>query len=299
MRILILGQVNGGLNGELVQAAQSRGHRCEVVSIPSVRSTLGSSCVKLLAKSDAGLEIDLREFDVCLMRGMPPGSLEQIIYRMDLLWTLEQTGMPILNPPKAMECAIDKFLTLSRCQQAGLSIPESSCSETVEEALTAFQELGGDVVAKPIFGAEGRGMLRLTDFETARRVFYTWQQIGAVLFQQRFINAEMSDIRVMVLGGKAIGAIRRTGTNDFRANCAQQGTAQRHELTQEEAELAESACRATGVIFGGVDLIRDTEGRLYLLEVNACPGWKHFQAVTEINIPQRLVSWLEDQYSLI
>ncbi|MCG6156770.1 ATP-grasp domain-containing protein [Rubinisphaera margarita] len=293
MRVLVLGQPESYFNRQLFAASHGRGHDCDVFTLDQLRCRLSTGSISVCTLSENDPPRQLTDYDVCLVRAMPPGSLEQVIWRMDLLWTLEQQGVRVINPPKAIECAIDKFLTLSRCAAAGLSVPESISCETAEEALVAFEELGRDVVAKPLFGAEGRGMIRVTDLETARRVFQAWEQIGAVLFVQKFLSEAREDLRVMMIGGQPLGAIRRSAVNDFRTNAAQEGIAHPHDLESHEAELARAACEATGVVFGGVDLMYDADGILRILEVNACPGWKSFEKTTGISVPQNLFTWLE------
>ena len=58
-----------------------------------------------------------------IVRTMPPGSLEQVVYRMDALWRLEAAGVAVLNSPKAIECAVDKYLASARLEAAGLDRP--------------------------------------------------------------------------------------------------------------------------------------------------------------------------------
>ena len=237
----------------------------------------------------------LSPYDACLVRNMPGGSLEQIIFRMDLLWSLEASGTKIVNPPKAIECAVDKYLTLARCQKAGLRVPETYCCESADQALAMFEKMGRDVVLKPIFGAEGRGVLRLTDVETARRVFRAWEQIGSVLYLQKYLNSNtdsQSDLRLLILDGQLLGAIQRTCSIDFRTNCSLDGQASLHLPTAAELKLAQQACEATGTVFAGVDLMYDQNHNLHLIEVNACPGWDALRKETGIDVPEKLIQWL-------
>jgi ribosomal protein S6--L-glutamate ligase len=116
-------------------------------------------------------EHDLTTFDAVLIRTMPPGSLEQVILRMDVLGRLEAAGVLVVNPPRAVEIAVDKYLASARLQAAGLPTPRTLVCQTVTDALEAFVALGGNVVVKPLFGGEGRGILRVEDRDLASRVF--------------------------------------------------------------------------------------------------------------------------------
>src|SRR5262249_41679046 len=95
--------------------------------------------------------IDLMDVGGVLVRMMPPGSLEQVVFRMDALQRVAAAGVTVLNPPRAIEAAVDKYLTLALLSQAGLPVPATWAGQTVAEALEAFDELGGDVVVKPLF----------------------------------------------------------------------------------------------------------------------------------------------------
>ena len=112
---------------------------------------------------------------------MPPGSLEQVVFRMDLLHRLQARGAVVLNPPAAVETCVDKYLASARLAAAGLLVPPTAVCQHADAALEAFAALGGNVVVKPLFGSEGRGMVRVSDPETAWRVFRTLERTGAVL----------------------------------------------------------------------------------------------------------------------
>ncbi len=325
MNILVLGSPDGFYCQEIQRAAAAVGHLCDIVPFEQLgsrltptqpecffaSSELSSAARHSTSTSESECNISensadnrpLQEYDICIVRSMPPGSLERVIFRMDLLWSLEAAGVRVINSPKGMECAIDKYLTLTRCRHAGLLVPETICCESVDEALVQFRNWGDEAIVKPLFGGEGRGIVHLTDFETARRVLFALSQVGSVLYLQRFVHSDLacgdrSDLRVLVLGGEPIGAIRRHATDDFRTNCAISGRAELHELSEEEREIARRAAQACGVLFAGVDLISDANGRTYLLEVNGCPGWKAFEQVTGIAVADRLINWLESSQRL-
>ena len=223
---------------------------------------------------------------------MPPGSLEQVVFRMDVLARLETAGVLVVNGPKAIECAVDKYLATSKLAAEGLPVPRTIVCQDTEAAMEAFDALGGDVVVKPLFGAEGRGIVRVSDPDLAFRTFRTLERIQSVLYLQQFIEHEGYDIRVLVLDGEIIGAFKRRNTSDFRTNMARSATGEVHDLTDNERDMAVRAVRVTDATFGGVDLLYDRSGECYVLEVNAVPGWKAFARVTGIDVAAKLIEWL-------
>ena len=107
---------------------------------------------------------------------MPPGSLEQVVFRMDVLQRLEARGHRRPQPAAALEVCVDKYLASARLEAAGLPVPPTIVCQDADTALEAFEQLGGDVVVKPLFGSEGRGMVRVSDPELAWRTFRTLER---------------------------------------------------------------------------------------------------------------------------
>lgn len=291
MHLAVLGNSTSWYAGDLERAAVARGHRLSRIEYAGLQSLVGG--VGEVATVSDGT-IDLAEFDAVVVRTMPPGSLEQIVFRMDALARLEAAGVILLNGPKAVECAVDKYLTTARLAAAGLPVPETFVCESAEAALGAFDRLGGDVVVKPIFGAEGRGIVRVSDPDLAFRTFRTLERIQAVLYVQRFIDHGGSDVRVLVFDEEIVGSMRRVNPDDFRVNIARNATAEPHQPTEQELRLALHAAATTGARFCGVDLLYDRDGRCYVIEVNAIPGWQAFSRATGIDVAAEVVRRLEN-----
>ena len=302
MNIGILASEGSWYYRDLERAALARGHACQRLEFERLVASVG--------KDDFGLRIfdfrledegpdfasslNRKSLDLVLVRTMPPGSLEQVVYRMDVLGRLVAAGTKIINSPKSLECAVDKYLTTAKLHEAGLPVPETIVCEHEDDALAAFEQLGGDVVVKPLFGAEGRGIVRVSDPDLAHRTFRTLMRLNAVLYLQRFIDHEGFDVRVLVLDGKPLGAIRRRSPNDFRTNVSRNAVAEPHEATPREIDFALRAASVTGAFIAGVDLLYDRAGNCYVIEVNAVPGWQAFAKVTGIDVAARLVEAVRD-----
>lgn len=288
LKIALLAQPGSWYSRDLTRAADERGHHIRQFDFAKLVGAVGGHDRGLAANGD-----DLLAYDAVIVRTMPPGSLEQVVYRMDALWRLSAAGVRVLNPPKALECAVDKYLALVRMESAGLTVPSTVVCENADAALEAFGSLGGDVVVKPIFGSEGRGIVRVSDRELALRTFRTLERIQSVLYVQRFIENDGFDVRVLVLNGHVLGAMRRRANGDFRANVACRAIAEPHEVTEQETEAALGAALAVGAWFAGVDLLYGRDGTCYVIEVNAVPGWRAFQKVTQIDVPRAVIASLE------
>ncbi len=236
--------------------------------------------------------VDLFSLHALIVRTMPPGSLEQVIFRMDALGQLAAGGLMVINAPRAIEVAVDKYLALCRLAAVGIEVPRTRVCQTPGEAVRAWHDLGGDVVVKPLFGSEGRGLVRISDVGLAERTFSLLAQLGSVLYLQEFVPHGGFDLRLLVIGHRVL-AMRRHATEDWRTNLSRGGRAEPAEIDEELAALARRAADAVGARHAGVDLLTGPDGRRYVLEVNAVPGWKGLSAALEIDVARLVLDDLD------
>lgn len=282
MRIAVLASPESWYLKDLTRAAAGQ-HEIVPVAFSALTSSLIDGDARVSSDATA-----LETMDAVIVRTMPPGSLEQVVFRMDALARLEAAGTVVMNPPKAIEAAVDKYLTTARLAAAGLTIPRTITCQTADSAMAAFSELGGDVVLKPLFGAEGRGITRLNDDALALRAFSMLEQLGAVLYLQEFVAHEGADLRLLVIGQRVFG-MRRRNPLDWRTNISRGATPEPLEVTPELAAMAHRAAAAVGAPIAGVDLLPGRDGRLYAIEVNAVPGWKALARVHRIDIARLVI----------
>ncbi|HEU4642286.1 MAG TPA: RimK family alpha-L-glutamate ligase [Gemmatimonadaceae bacterium] len=290
MFIPILAARDGWHTDQLSRAIAARGHRTAVLPYETLVARLGTAPGARAAL--AAREHDLLDADAVLARIIPNGSLEQIIYRVDALHWLEDLGVCVMNPPRAIERTVDKFYTSALLQRAGLPTPETVVCERAEDALAAFRTMG-DVIVKPLFGSMGLGMVRVSDEEIAWRVFRALEAIRGVYYLQRAIAHEGCDVRAFVVGDRVIGAIERRAAG-WRTNISRGGAARRIALPAEWEAMAVCAVRAVGAEYAGVDLLPARDGMVYVLEVNGIPGWRGLQQATSIDVAATIVAHLLD-----
>jgi RimK family alpha-L-glutamate ligase len=280
MHIAVLSAGDGWHVRDLQRAATVLGHVADAVDFRRLHATVAAG------------PGPLDGYDAVIVRTMPPGSLEQVVFRMDLLHRLAAQGVRVLNPPRPVEICVDKYLTTALLDAAGLRVPPTIVCQHADAALEAFTALGGDVVVKPLFGSEGRGMVRVSDPEMAWRTFRTLERTASVLYLQQFIHHPGWDLRVFVLDGRVLAAMRRHSRGDWRTNVAQGGHAEAVTLRDDEERLALRAAEVVGVLVAGVDLMQGPTGEWYVLEVNAVPGWRALAPVTGIDVAQAIVRYL-------
>ncbi|HVN53193.1 MAG TPA: RimK family alpha-L-glutamate ligase [Anaerolineaceae bacterium] len=232
--------------------------------------------------------LPLEECQALLVRTIPIGSLEQIIFRMDALHRLENLGIPIMNSPAAIERTVDKYYTDFLLRDAGIPTPRTFVSEDFAQALDAFREMGGDVIVKPLFGSEGKGMRRVNDEDTAYRVFRSLELDRYIFYLQEYIPHGQEDIRAFVVGDRVVAAMRRRG-NGWKTNFAQGAKVEPVELSQGLKELSVESARLVGADYAGVDLLPAEDGRIFVLEVNSIPGWRGLRKTISFDIADVII----------
>jgi ribosomal protein S6--L-glutamate ligase len=281
MRLTVLAGGEGWHVRDLRRAAEGRGHSVAVFDFRT-----------LSAGVNAGPD-PLADTDAIVVRTMPPGSLEQVVFRMDLLHRAQARGVRVLNPPIALEGCIDKYLATAKLAAAGLPVPPTVACQSADAALRAFLDLGGNAIIKPLFGSEGRGMLHVSDPDIAWRTFRTLERTQSVIYLQQFVRHPGWDLRVFVLGGRVVGAMRRHAENGWRTNVAQGGRAEAVSATLAESELADRAVKAVGAEIGGVDLLPTPDGGYVVLEVNAVPGWRALAPICGLDVAAEIIQFID------
>ncbi len=285
--VLVLG--SGRWHRERLRAAfRAHGLRCRHGSFRSLRFT---------STSDTGIAFEETRQPprAVVVRAIPGGTFEQITLRLGLLHALERHGVAVVNPPRAIEACVDKAQTSILLDRCDIPTPPFWATEHRETAMRVVRRetaAGHRLVAKPLFGSQGKGVRLVSepgDVPSAEEVAGVW-------YLQRFIEQEAGyrDYRVLVIDGRAVAAMCRT--HDHWVTNIRQGASPRPwPLEPWLAEPAERAARALGTFFAGVDLIRDREGRPFVLEVNSMPSWHALQSVCDLDIAGYLAERLARQ----
>ncbi|MGB9853700.1 MAG: RimK family alpha-L-glutamate ligase [Candidatus Bathyarchaeales archaeon] len=232
----------------------------------------------------------LKELSALIIRPIGRGSLEEIVFRMDVLYRLQRLGLYIVNPPEAIEHCVDKYDILAILEDNGVPVPRTAVTENPEEALKLFHELGGDVVVKPVFGSRGIGSTRVADPEVASTIFKAITFYHGVVYLQEFIPHGFSDIRAFVIGNRVAAAMRRVAAN-WKTNYSQGAHPESIKLDTSLEDLAVKSAKVIECKIAGVDILESPRGPL-IVEVNSQPGWRGLQSVTSINIADEIVAFV-------
>ena len=189
-----------------------------------------------------------------MVRGFGADDTQKIFFRLDILRMLELMGIRLINSRESLELATDKLLTSFLLEKSNIPTLKTIVCENPEDALEAFEILGGDVVLKPVFGSKGIGITRLNEKGFAENVIYKISQLNEILYLQEFVSHFNRDIRVLVLGDDAIAGMYRVGSS-WKTNIHAGAQPKPLTLSDELKELSVRAAQATKTEIAGVDLL--------------------------------------------
>jgi tetrahydromethanopterin:alpha-L-glutamate ligase len=227
--------------------------------------------------------------DAVFVRSIEAGSFEQVTLRLSVLHALRELGVPVYNDARAIERSVDKAMTTFLLRRNGIATLPTWVTERQSVArgvLMREAAQGNELVVKPLFGSQGKGLERLAAGATVPAE----DRVHGVWYLQRFLDCgenNWHDWRVLVAGRSPVAAMLRRGRS-WVTNVARGARVETVDARGDLAELAVEAAAAVGADYAGVDLMRDAQGRWFVLEVNSIPAWRGLQAVTRVRIADAL-----------
>jgi RimK family alpha-L-glutamate ligase len=277
VKAAILGARSGWHEARLGRALRERGVETLVAPITGLAAGVADGA----ALAAGGVRLD--DCATVIVRAIPGGSLEQVIFRVDALHRLARLGVRVVNSPRCIERTVDKYFTSALLEDAGLPTPRTRVCERLDDALAAFEALGGDVVVKPLFGSEGRGIVRVSDPDLAYRTFRALELTRSVFYLQEFVAHGGRDVRAFVVGGRLLAAMTRRASG-WKTNVSQGARAEALSPSEPLERLAVRAAAVLEADYAGVDLLQADDGRVLVIEVNGIPGWRGLQQTTELDV---------------
>ncbi|MFC5409112.1 RimK family alpha-L-glutamate ligase [Larkinella bovis] len=189
--------------------------------------------------------------------------------------------------------ARNKMRTSQRLSSEGIKVPLTVFAKNPVHVQFLIDKLGGlPAVGKLLSGSQGQGVMIFKDAEQTNTSLESFWKLQVDILLQRYIDSNKTDVRAIVVGDKISVAMERTGNKDFRANISQGGSGRKVTLSDQQKDLCIRAAKALRLEFAGVDLIKDKEGKSYIVEVNGNPGTKIID-ITGHNYFDDLVAHIE------
>lgn len=205
---------------------------------------------------------------------------------------LEKAGVKLFNSSKAIELCDDKMLTHIELSNNGINMPitlgASLCygseAEIEEEYYDNIEKiLGYPMIIKSSFGSMGKEVFLIED---RQRLIAKDNQLKLKphLYQKYIKTSHGTDIRLIVIGGKAVAWMKRVSKNDFRSNIELGGIGLRVELDAEYKAMGEKVAKILNLDYCGIDLLTDNHGKPILCEVNSNAFFGGIESVSGVNV---------------
>ena len=217
-------------------------------------------------------------------------------YGLAVLRQFEMMGVYPLNESVAIGRSRDKLRSQQLLSRAGLGLPVTGFAHTPDDIKSLIRLVGGPpLIIKLLEGTQGKGVVLAETQQAAESVIDAFRELDANFLVQEYVReADGSDIRCLVIGGRVVASMKRIAKEgEFRANLHRGGQAVNVELSEAEREAAVLAADTMGLNVAGVDMVRGAGGPL-VLEVNSSPGLRGIEQVTGKDIARLILEFIED-----
>lgn len=287
MKIVILSR-NPKLysTSRLVEAAEKRGHEVLVVDHLKCNIEIEKKAPKIFYKGEYLDDIDAI---------IPRIGASVTFYGTAVIRQFEMMKVFTAISSTGLVRSRDKLSSLQKLARAGVGLPKTVFTNYTKDVEHIIDSVGGaPLVLKLLEGTQGLGVVLAETQNAATSVLEAFNGLGARVIAQEFIKeAGGADIRVFVVDGKVVGAMKRQGKEgEFRSNLHRGGSANIIELTDEEERTALKATKAMGLGIAGVDMLQSSKGPL-VLEVNSSPGLEGIETATGKDIAKEIIRYLE------
>ncbi|GHE52595.1 MULTISPECIES: 30S ribosomal protein S6--L-glutamate ligase [Roseivirga] len=270
----------------LVEAIKAKGHEARVIDHLKCDLTIEPTGPKVHYMGEVLDDIDAV---------IPRIGASVTFYGTAVVRQFEMMGVFSTTYSQSIVRSRDKLRSLQLLSGAGLPMPRTAFTNYSKEERSLVDHVGGaPVIIKLLEGTQGLGVVLAETRKAAQSVIEAFHGLKARIIVQEFIKeAKASDLRVFVVDGKVVGAMKRTGQEgEFRSNLHRGGKAEVVKLSRLEKSVAVKAANAMGLSVAGVDILQSSRGPL-ILEVNSSPGLEGIERATGVDIAEQIVAYIE------
>jgi len=271
----------------IVDSANERGHEIDVINHLRCYVNITSHRPKIHYQGQV-----LPKYDAVI----PRIGASVTFFGTAVLRQFEMMGVYPVNESVAITRSRDKLRSLQLLSRQGIGLPITVFAHRTSKADELLEIIGGaPVVIKLLEGTQGIGVVLGETHNAAASIIQAFGGVKTNILIQEFVKeAHGEDIRCLVVGGKVVAAMKRTGKEgDFRSNLHQGGSAEPVRITPTERQTAVSAAKIMGLNVCGVDLLRSAHGPV-VMEVNSSPGLEGVEKATGIDVAGKIIRFIED-----
>jgi len=287
MRIVVLSQ-NPNLYStkRLIEAGEKKGHEMIIIDHTKCNLVIEKKNPTIIYKGK-----EIKDIDGVI----PRIGASVTFFGTAVVRQFEMMKVFSATESQALVRSRDKLRSLQILSRAGLGLPKTVFTNYSKDVGQVVDAVGGaPLVIKLLEGTQGLGVVLADNKNSAESILEAFNGLQARVIAQEFIKeAGGADIRVFIVDGVVVGAMKRQGKEgEFRSNLHRGGTANVIQLTDEEENAALKAAKAMGLGIAGVDLLQSSRGPL-ILEVNSSPGLEGIESATGKNIANYIIKYVE------
>ncbi len=270
----------------LKDAAEQRGHTLDIINTLRCYMNIASRRPEVYYNGEK-----LVGYDAVI----PRIGASVTFYGMAVLRQFEMQGVFPLNESVGIGRSRDKLRSMQLLARDGIGLPVTTFAHDPRQTDEVLKLAGGaPVVIKLLEGTQGIGVVLADTDRSAKSVVEAFRGAGVNILLQEFIKeAGGTDIRAIVVGGKVVAAMKRTGAEgEFRSNLHRGGSAQVIKLSPEERSTGIRSAKAMGLNVCGVDMLRANHGPV-VMEVNSSPGLEGVEKATGLDIAGKIIEYIE------
>jgi len=270
----------------LKEAAEQRGHELDVINTLRCYMNIATRRPEVYYNGEI-----LPSYDAVI----PRIGASVTFYGLAVLRQFEMMGVYPLNESVAIGRSRDKLRSMQLLARDGIGLPVTTFAHDPKQTDEVLKLAGGaPLVVKLLEGTQGIGVVLADTNRSAKSVIEAFRGAKVNILVQEFIKeAGGTDIRALVVGGKVIAAMQRTGAaDDFRSNLHRGGSAKTVKISPEERSTALRAAKSMGLNVCGVDMLRANHGAV-VMEVNSSPGLEGVENATGIDVAGKIIEFME------
>lgn len=270
----------------LKEAAETRGHRLDIINTLRCYMNIAARRPEVYYNGEK-----LEGYDAVI----PRIGASVTFYGMAVLRQFEMQGVYPLNESVAIGRSRDKLRSMQLLSREGIGLPVTTFAHDPKQTEEVLQLAGGaPIVVKLLEGTQGIGVVLADTDRSAKSVVEAFRGAGVNILLQEFIKeAGGTDIRAIVVGGRVVAAMKRTGAEgEFRSNLHRGGSAQLVKLSPEERSTAVRSAKTLGLNVCGIDMLRANHGPV-VMEVNSSPGLEGVEKATGLDIAGNIIEYIE------
>ncbi|APX89717.1 ribosomal protein S6 modification protein [Brevirhabdus pacifica] len=270
----------------LKEAAEARGHELKIINTLRCYMNIASRRPEIYYEGEK-----LPQYDAVI----PRIGASITFYGLAVLRQFEMQGVYPLNESVAIGRSRDKLRSMQLLARDGIGLPVTTFAHDSKQTEEVVRLAGGaPLVVKLLEGTQGIGVVLADTDRSAKSVIEAFRGANVNILVQEFIKeAGGTDIRALVVDGKVVAAMQRTGAEgEFRSNLHRGGSAKSIKISPEERACAVRAAKSMGLNVCGVDMLRANHGPV-VMEVNSSPGLEGVEKATGIDIAGKIIETIE------